>query len=127
MKELYDIAVLGGGPCGLASVVEAKIAGIQNVILYYFIKNEVYTLQEFFPAEYKPDNHIQSSFTFSTTPTEGLGKILTVLNGSFSPAAVTFSICSTLTGFIITTKSHVLSWIALKHSVALIVVDTRLS
>ena len=33
MKELYDIAIIGAGPGGIASAVESLILGIKDVIL----------------------------------------------------------------------------------------------
>ena len=33
MIDVYDLAVIGGGPCGIASVVEAKRNGLAHVLL----------------------------------------------------------------------------------------------
>ena len=34
MKEIYDIAIIGGGPGGIASAVESVILVINNVVLF---------------------------------------------------------------------------------------------
>ena len=34
MKEIYDIAIIGGGPGGIGSAVESVILGIKDVILF---------------------------------------------------------------------------------------------
>nr|WP_300806670.1 hypothetical protein [Helicobacter sp. UBA3407] len=34
MKEIYDIAIVGGGPGGIASAVESMVLGIKDVILF---------------------------------------------------------------------------------------------
>ena len=33
MRCVYDLVVIGGGPCGIAAVVEAKANGFRNVLL----------------------------------------------------------------------------------------------
>ncbi len=33
MSKIYDLVVVGGGPGGIGTVVEAKIAGFKDVLL----------------------------------------------------------------------------------------------
>lgn len=47
MQTIYDLAIIGGGPCGLASVVEAKISGINKVLLLEKGSNHSQTIRTF--------------------------------------------------------------------------------
>ena len=46
MINVYDLAVVGGGPCGIASVVEAKKQGIKTVLLLEKGDNHSQTIRQ---------------------------------------------------------------------------------
>ena len=48
MENLYDVIVIGGGPFGIASVVEAKRAGFANVLLLEKGDNHSQTIRKFY-------------------------------------------------------------------------------
>ncbi|ARR02033.1 NADPH oxidoreductase, putative flavodoxin quinone reductase FqrB [Campylobacter vicugnae] len=48
MENLYDVVVIGGGPFGIASVVEAKKAGFANVLLLEKGDNHSQTIRKFY-------------------------------------------------------------------------------
>lgn len=73
MKELYDIAVIGGGPCGLASVVEAKISGIKNVLLLEKGTNHSQTIRIF----YKENKRVDKEYKGMESETKGRVKFET--------------------------------------------------
>ena len=48
MENLYDVIVIGGGPFGIASVVEARRAGFANVLLLEKGDNHSQTIRKFY-------------------------------------------------------------------------------
>jgi len=48
MVNVYDLIVVGGGPCGIASVVEAKRNGLNNVLLLEKGDNHSQTIRKFY-------------------------------------------------------------------------------
>ena len=48
MIDVYDLAVIGGGPCGIASVVEAKRNGLAHVLLLEKGDNHSQTIRQFY-------------------------------------------------------------------------------
>ncbi|MDR2151803.1 MAG: NAD(P)-binding domain-containing protein, partial [Helicobacteraceae bacterium] len=34
MSKIYDLAVIGGGPAGIASAVEASALGLKDIVLF---------------------------------------------------------------------------------------------
>lgn len=73
MKNLYDVAVIGGGPCGLASVVEAKIAGIDKVLLLEKGTNHSQTIRTF----YKDNKRVDKEYKGHDSNTRGAVKFET--------------------------------------------------
>ncbi|MCR4942332.1 MAG: NAD(P)-binding domain-containing protein [Campylobacter sp.] len=55
MAEIYDLLVVGGGPCGIASVVEAKNAGLKNIILLEKGENHMQTIRKFYKDNKRVD------------------------------------------------------------------------
>lgn len=55
MNNIYDIAIIGGGPCGIASAVEAKISGIQKVLLLEKGDNHSQTIRSFYKENKRVD------------------------------------------------------------------------
>ncbi|NLK66492.1 MAG: NAD(P)-binding domain-containing protein [Campylobacteraceae bacterium] len=73
MKELYDIIVIGGGPCGLASVVEANIAGFKDVLLLEKGTNHSQTIRVF----YKDNKRVDKEYKGMESETIGRVKFET--------------------------------------------------
>ena len=48
MKEIYNIAIIGGGPGGIASAVESLILGIKDVILFEKGEGHSTTIRKFY-------------------------------------------------------------------------------
>ncbi len=48
MENIYDVVVIGGGPFGIATVVEAKYNGFKNVLLLEKGDNHSQTIRKFY-------------------------------------------------------------------------------
>ena len=79
MIDVYDLAVIGGGPCGIASVVEAKRNGLARVLLLEKGDNHSQTIRQFYKdkkrvdKEYKGmDSHTRGSIAFETRTKESV-------------------------------------------------------
>lgn len=55
MSNIYDLIVIGGGPCGIAGVVEAKSAGFANVLLLEKGDNHMQTIRKFYKDNKRVD------------------------------------------------------------------------
>lgn len=55
MKEMYDIAIVGGGPGGIASAVESLILGIKDVILFEKGEGHSTTIRKFYKDNKRVD------------------------------------------------------------------------
>ncbi|EES89960.1 NAD(P)-binding domain-containing protein [Helicobacter canadensis] len=55
MKEIYDIAIIGGGPGGIGSAVESVILGIKDVILFEKGENHSTTIRKFYKDNKRVD------------------------------------------------------------------------
>ena len=55
MVNVYDLIVVGGGPCGIASVVEAKRNGLNNVLLLEKGDNHSQTIRKFYKDNKRVD------------------------------------------------------------------------
>ncbi|MDR0746402.1 MAG: NAD(P)-binding domain-containing protein [Helicobacteraceae bacterium] len=54
MKDIYDLAVIGGGPAGIASAVEASVLGL-NVVLFEKGENHSTTIRTFYKDNKRVD------------------------------------------------------------------------
>lgn len=73
MQTIYDLAIIGGGPCGLASVVEAKISGINKVLLLEKGSNHSQTIRTF----YKENKRVDKEYKGLDSETKGMVKFET--------------------------------------------------
>ena len=55
MANVYDLIVVGGGPCGIAAVVEAKRSGLHNVLLLEKGDNHSQTIRKFYKDNKRVD------------------------------------------------------------------------
>ncbi|MDR0664581.1 MAG: NAD(P)-binding domain-containing protein [Helicobacteraceae bacterium] len=55
MNKLYDLAVIGGGPAGIASAVEANVLGIKNIVLFEKGANHSTTIRAFYKDNKRVD------------------------------------------------------------------------
>ncbi|CZE48346.1 NAD(P)-binding domain-containing protein [Campylobacter geochelonis] len=67
MENVYDLAVIGGGPCGISSVVEAKISGLQKVLLLEKGDNHSQTIRTF----YKDNKRVDKEYKGMDSETKG--------------------------------------------------------
>ena len=67
MIEIYDLIVIGGGPCGIASVVEAKEKGIKNILLLEKGDNHSQTIRQF----YKDNKRVDKVYKGMESETKG--------------------------------------------------------
>ena len=67
MSDIYDIAVIGGGPCGLAAIVEAKTHGVERVILLEKGDNHSQTIRQF----YKDNKRVDKEYKGMESETKG--------------------------------------------------------
>lgn len=79
MINVYDVAVIGGGPCGIASVVEAKAKGVKKILLLEKGDNHSQTIRQFYKdkkrvdKEYKGmDSETRGSVKFETGTKESV-------------------------------------------------------
>ncbi len=55
MSRIYDLIVVGGGPGGIGTVVEAKIAGFKDVLLIEKSENHSHTIRKFYKDKKRVD------------------------------------------------------------------------
>ncbi|MBF6678082.1 NAD(P)-binding domain-containing protein [Campylobacter sputorum] len=60
MKNIYDVVVIGGGPCGIASVVESKKMGFENVLLLEKGDNHSQTIRKFYKDNKRVDKEYKN-------------------------------------------------------------------
>ncbi|QPH91752.1 NAD(P)/FAD-dependent oxidoreductase [Campylobacter concisus] len=68
MANIYDLIVVGGGPCGIASVVEAKRNGLSNVLLLEKGDNHSQTIRKF----YKDNKRVDKEYKGQDSTIHGL-------------------------------------------------------
>lgn len=66
-EKIYDLAVIGGGPCGISTVVEAKHQGIENVVLLEKGDNHSQTIRNF----YKDNKRVDKAYKGMDSETKG--------------------------------------------------------
>lgn len=59
MDDLYDLIVIGGGPGGIGSVVEAKVLGLKKVLLIEKTENHSHTIRKFYKDKKRVDKDWQ--------------------------------------------------------------------
>lgn len=55
MNNLYDIAIVGGGPAGIASAVESVLLGVSNIVLFEKGDNHSMTIRKFYKDNKRVD------------------------------------------------------------------------
>ncbi|WP_172199338.1 NAD(P)-binding domain-containing protein [Campylobacter sp. RM16188] len=68
MRCVYDLVVIGGGPCGIAAVVEAKANGFRNVLLLEKGDNHSQTIRKF----YKDNKRVDKSYKGQDSTIHGI-------------------------------------------------------
>ena len=59
MENLYDLVIVGGGPGGIGSVVEAKLLGLEKVLMIEKTDNHSHTIRKFYKDEKRVDKDWQ--------------------------------------------------------------------
>ncbi len=59
MKDIYDLIIIGGGPGGIGSVVEAKVLGLKHVLLIEKADNHSHTIRKFYKDKKRVDKDWQ--------------------------------------------------------------------
>ncbi|MDR2638787.1 MAG: NAD(P)-binding domain-containing protein [Helicobacteraceae bacterium] len=55
MSKIYDLAVIGGGPAGIASAVEASVLGLKDIVLFEKGANHSTTIRTFYKDNKRVD------------------------------------------------------------------------
>jgi len=48
MENIYDLIIIGGGPGGIGSAVEAKVLGLEKVLMIEKTDNHSHTIRKFY-------------------------------------------------------------------------------
>ena len=67
MQNIYDIAIIGGGPGGIGTAVEAAVHGLDNVLLIDKANNHSSTIRKF----YKDNKRVDKDWKGQTIDIEG--------------------------------------------------------
>ena len=59
MGTIYDLIIIGGGPGGIGSVVEAKELGLEKVLLIEKTENHSHTIRKFYKDKKRVDKDWQ--------------------------------------------------------------------
>lgn len=59
MQDIYDLVIIGGGPGGIGSVVEAKVLGLKKVLLIEKTDNHSHTIRKFYKDKKRVDKDWQ--------------------------------------------------------------------
>ena len=59
MAEIYDLIVIGGGPGGIGSAVEAKVLGLEKVLMIEKTDNHSHTIRKFYKDQKRVDKDWQ--------------------------------------------------------------------
>jgi len=59
MEEIYDLIIIGGGPGGIGSVVEAKVLGLKKVLMIEKTDNHSHTIRKFYKDQKRVDKDWQ--------------------------------------------------------------------
>ena len=58
MQEIFDIIIIGGGPGGIGSAIEAEVHGIAKILLIEKTENHSHTIRKF----YKDNKRVDPTF-----------------------------------------------------------------
>lgn len=67
MEKIYDIAIVGAGPTGISAAIEAKIAGISEIILFEKTQEHSNTIRKF----YKDGKRVDKDYKGQVTDLKG--------------------------------------------------------
>ncbi len=59
MENIYDLIIIGGGPGGIGSVVEAKVLGLKKVLMIEKTDNHSHTIRKFYKDQKRVDKDWQ--------------------------------------------------------------------
>jgi thioredoxin reductase (NADPH) len=59
MENIYDLVIIGGGPGGIGSLVEAKALGLEKVLMIEKTENHSHTIRKFYKDEKRVDKDWQ--------------------------------------------------------------------
>jgi thioredoxin reductase (NADPH) len=59
MKNIYDLIIIGGGPGGIGSAVEAKVLGLEKVLMIEKTDNHSHTIRKFYKDRKRVDKDWQ--------------------------------------------------------------------
>ncbi|HHH51730.1 MAG TPA: cbb3-type cytochrome oxidase assembly protein CcoS [Campylobacterales bacterium] len=59
MGKIYDLIVIGGGPGGIGTIVEAKVLGLENILLVEKTDNHSHTIRKFYKDKKRVDKDWQ--------------------------------------------------------------------
>ena len=59
MKNIYDLIIIGGGPGGIGSAVEAKVLGLEKVLMIEKTDNHSHTIRKFYKDQKRVDKDWQ--------------------------------------------------------------------
>jgi len=67
MEDIYDLIIIGGGPGGIGSAIEAKVLGLEKVLMIEKTENHSYTIRKF----YKDNKRVDRDWQGQTVELEG--------------------------------------------------------
>jgi len=67
MEALYDVIIIGGGPGGIGSAVEAKVLGLERILMIEKTENHSHTIRKF----YKDNKRVDKDWQGQTVVLEG--------------------------------------------------------
>ena len=59
MEKIYDLIIIGGGPGGIGSAVEAKVLGLEKVLMIEKADNHSHTIRKFYKDQKRVDKDWQ--------------------------------------------------------------------
>ncbi len=59
MEKIYDLIIIGGGPGGIGSAVEAKVLGLEKVLMIEKTDNHSHTIRKFYKDQKRVDKDWQ--------------------------------------------------------------------
>lgn len=63
MQEIYDIAIIGGGPGGIGAAVESKVLGLKKVLMIEKGDNHSQTIRKFYKENKRVDKDYKGQIT----------------------------------------------------------------